>query len=370
MEEPSKGLEVMRFPLRASSCNKMGLLMASPYIKRRAVQLAKTHDVAYIPGKLFTLAPDLKRANPSLKIITHLHDYQLICPHASLYNFLDEGRCGYVWDNTKCRHCIYRYESVVRGGPINPILGLLGGEGWRLIHNATKISEIIENTDKFITVSETQYNLICSRLSEQSTPFSRKTVTIYNPINSEVKYVPPSFDKKVCLACFSGDRYLKGFENALILFPKLQKLGRQQFLLNIIGRYHKKDRTLFNDDIGILGYITSEKLIEAYRKTWIVLFMSLWDEPLPYTVAEAQLRGRPIIASSVGGVDEEIAELGLTGESIGYTAESFIEPVMRYSERLAEQPSRMSEEIGQKANDFFNARTEKAYQDFKDLLEK
>lgn len=52
--------------------------------------------------------------------------------------------------------------------------------------------------------------------------------------------------------------------------------------------------------------LSGEPFEKFWRQICALIFPSISDEPLPYVVSEAVLRGRVVIASGTGGVPEQV----------------------------------------------------------------
>jgi glycosyltransferase involved in cell wall biosynthesis len=94
----------------------------------------------------------------------------------------------------------------------------------------------------------------------------------------------------------------------------VKKLGRQgvraKFILT--NTYNQRNlktlRTLSqrykNIEINVVGRVNHHELLNLHREAWALIFPSLWEEPLPYSVVESMLAGTIPIASRVGGIPE------------------------------------------------------------------
>jgi len=67
-----------------------------------------------------------------------------------------------------------------------------------------------------------------------------------------------------------------------------------------------------SDRITWHGWCQKEKLEDLYRKSFAVIFPSVWPEPAGLVTLESYVRFRPVIASAVGGIPEHIQD-GKTG---------------------------------------------------------
>lgn len=61
-----------------------------------------------------------------------------------------------------------------------------------------------------------------------------------------------------------------------------------------------------HDHVSFLGWLEPEELQEAYRKAWVLVLPSIWEEGLGMVLVEAGLMGRPVIGSDLGGIREII----------------------------------------------------------------
>ncbi|MEM4004707.1 MAG: glycosyltransferase, partial [Desulfurococcaceae archaeon] len=133
---------------------------------------------------------------------------------------------------------------------------------------------------------------------------------LYNPLPKL-----PRFEKKLeelptFLYC-GGDSYIKGF---YILLKALQILGKRKqthFKIILTNKYSQESLDILNKfkkhynlNIEVHGIIKYCDLVKLHSRSWALIFPSIWEEPLPYTVMEALLTGTLPVASKVGGVPE------------------------------------------------------------------
>lgn len=67
-----------------------------------------------------------------------------------------------------------------------------------------------------------------------------------------------------------------------------------------------------NENISFIGFVAREDLPELYRRHAILLFPSVWEEPMGITVLEAMASGLVVISSGSGG-GRELFEDGISG---------------------------------------------------------
>ena len=89
-------------------------------------------------------------------------------------------------------------------------------------------------------------------------------------------------------------------ENAkfIVTYGRPMKLKQISLLNRISKRYPNR--------LIIKGRIPYEQLTRIYSITWALLFPSIYEEPLPYTIIEAMLTKTIPIAFKVGGIYEII----------------------------------------------------------------
>jgi glycosyltransferase involved in cell wall biosynthesis len=78
----------------------------------------------------------------------------------------------------------------------------------------------------------------------------------------------------------------------------------EQELLDLVAKYQ------LEDSVNFMGFMDRKDLPELYRQHSILLFPSVWDEPMGISILEAMASGLVVISSGTGGsaelfVDEE-----------------------------------------------------------------
>jgi glycosyltransferase involved in cell wall biosynthesis len=262
---------------------------------QRFQKLLRESDVVYIPRFAFPIIPYAKKLGK--KVVVHLHDYILISYTAIVLAPYEEHKHRITLDDTmlECMKSLRHCAGV----------SLL----WWLPKLARKW---VSQTDKIICVSRRQAEIIANQAPE----LRDKIEVVYNPLPPEIINAEPrkELDDTPTFLYVGGDSYIKGFH---ILIQTLNKLGKQgvkaRFILT--NRYSPRSLEILkqlsdkykNLEIQVLGRIEYSKLIELHRKTWALLFPSIWEEPLPYAIIEASLLSTIPIASKVGGVLELFA---------------------------------------------------------------
>jgi glycosyltransferase involved in cell wall biosynthesis len=64
--------------------------------------------------------------------------------------------------------------------------------------------------------------------------------------------------------------------------------------------------------VTLLETVPHDQVLAAMARASVVVAPSIWADPLPMTVTEAQLAGTPVVASRIGGIPDQVAD-GVTG---------------------------------------------------------
>jgi glycosyltransferase involved in cell wall biosynthesis len=288
----SRNLVIFRLPLGDKNGSaKYGVIKRSDVLLSSFVRkLIKWCDIVYVPRFWFT-AILLAKAHKK-PVVTHLHDYVPICPLSVSYNSVEDALCSKRYGCSV--RCIYLHECETRR-----LLGRLES----VVLNSTLwpfLSKLIQCSDAVICVSRVQQSI----LIKQAPFLAGKTRVIYNPLPE----APPTPVESEDFGYFGGPNYLKGFG---VLFEALSILDKKH-LSNTIRIHATKfplqcrTQTKRFSGIELIFYhrLDEASFEKVYRRISTVVVPSIWPEPLPYVVAEALMKGRLVIASNVGGINE------------------------------------------------------------------
>lgn len=232
------------------------------------------------------IIPVLKKHG--VKIILTLHDGKLICPS---YLMLNKGQICTACEGKKFwKPITLRCQNSFMQGCILSLEAY-----WH------KVRKSYEKVDIFLSPSRFLANLVGKRF-----PSSRIRV-LHNGIAHE-QYQPTGKDEGYALY-FGRLSKEKGVNSLLKAHHSLCK----DTPLKIVGTgpLEKNLRQKY-PNVDFLGFKNGEELHKIISSSSFVIVPSEWYENCPMVVLEAMAFGKPIIASRIGGIPEQIDD-GRTG---------------------------------------------------------
>jgi len=290
----SRNLVVYRLPLFKEVGNvkysilRRGDVLLSGFMRK----MMKWANVVYVPRFWFSsilLAKAYRKP-----VVTHVHDYIPVCPLANLFDVSRNAVC----DNAACSlKCVYSFERAGGRSLIGTVESVLLNPNF-----GRYFSRLIGLSDAVICVSETQLELI----KKKHEGWASKFHVIYNPLPevSEIKTDGEDF------GYFGGPSYMKGFHvlfKAAVYFAR-HKHGALRIHATKFSGFNGRFYEVFSR-FGIIPYgkLSARDYGELYNKIGTVVVPSIWAEPWGYVVTEAMLSGKLVIASSVGGIPEQVS---------------------------------------------------------------
>jgi len=195
-----------------------------------------------------------------------------------------------------------------------------------LLNNRTNGNQIIyDKATRILTVSN--YISKCVRTIE---PNDTKCFTILNgvdlnafspDINTTITRQQLGFSDNDFIIVFSG-RITKEKGVSELIEAIIRLKNHSNIKLLIIGspfygdtanedefvRFLKQQATTIKDRISFTGFIPYKQMPQYLKLSDLAVIPSLWDDPCPNTVLEAQAMGLPIITTRRGGIPEEVTE--------------------------------------------------------------
>ena len=193
----------------------------------------------------------------------------------------------------------------------------------KLDRQTIKAQEIYDAADCILTVSD-----YIKRCVQTINPLDKKTRTIYNGINrsafskkSKADRSALGFYEEDFVLVFSGRMNRdKGIKELIIAMNLLKEYSHIKLM--VIGSTFFGNAT--NDDsfttelktqaeplkerIIFTGFIPYSNIPNYLQMADVAVIPSVWNDPFPTTVLEAQAIGLPIITTRRGGIPEEVTE--------------------------------------------------------------
>ena len=247
-------------------------------------------DLAHLQNIRYHLTPSIIFAlkKKGIPIIWTLHDYDLLCPNSL---FLSNGHI--------CEKCKgFKYYNVV----INRCKkGSLSASFMAAIESyAQRVLGVYALVDKFITPSAFLKNKLVEFGFDKT-----KIINIPNFI--EIDTIKPHYDHKDYFLYFGRISEEKGLK---VLIEAVKGIPNGKLLIVGEGPTRKELETYAGlvDSLNIhfLGFKTGNELKRIVEDAMFVVLPSIWYENFPYAILEAFASGKPVIASSIGGIPELI----------------------------------------------------------------
>ena len=290
----------------------------SPWNKEASMHPAVSSDVNHY---VFIDVSSLK-ARIARRLYGYLHSDEY-------YNYFIEYYFEKTYTHLKNQNydCIYLdncpgyvYKLSQRG--FKNIILRLGND---LLNSTTKHNELIfNNLSKILT---------CSNFVREKVATIRrddKIQTLYNGINIKTFSSKNEQKKKRTDIGLSEDDFVMVYTGRLnkekgvseLIDAMLLLQDKPNIKLMIIGspffgnvanedifvRGLKQKAKDIKDRIVFTGFIPHSQLAQYLKMSDIAVIPSLWDDPCPNTVLEAQAMGLPLITTCRGGIPEEVTE--------------------------------------------------------------
>jgi glycosyltransferase involved in cell wall biosynthesis len=231
-------------------------------------------------------------------------------------------------------------EYGEHGSLLRAILAGLG-------HYVNLVNRIALNyVDKVICVSRRQ----CEILVEHIPELKGRTTVIYNP-PPPLPGIDKNLDEEPTLIYAGGGSYIKGYHLALKTLTRIAvRLKCRIYMIHVkeagnAKRMVERISQTLNGRLIPLDRILHKEYLELLRRSWGLLFPSISEEPLPYSIVESMLTGTIPVASRVGGVPEIVE--GTPAEEYMFTPGDAGE-LLDKVEKLVSQPREAIVDTGMK----------------------
>lgn len=249
------------------------------------------------------------KSKRKLKIFQYLHDYHLVCPNSSLFNFSKSESCVSCVEGGSKLNIIF--NNCSEQGILVSILKLIR----YIVLASSKPKDVV---DLFIAPS----NFMIDKLSSSMIKMD-KQLLLRNPINFEIpshleiKIIPEGVVHRIVyIGRLSPE---KDIETLLLAFSLIYKKS-SNYYLTIIG--DGPDRNRLQDivkNIGLTsvvefkGFVDQRKMLSILKQQHTFVLPSKCYENMPMSLIEALASGLYPIASDHGGMKELISNFNVGG---------------------------------------------------------
>lgn len=291
--------------------------------------LATFHaDVVHLNNINFQLTPSVidgvREFDPRIRIVYTAHDAQWVCPNHLLRIPSTGEVCTRCVDGA-VNNCM-KHRCIHNSG-FRSALGTLEARLYQL-------RKTYERVDTIICPSQFLNDML-----SHNPQLAGRTVTMHNFVNMEtvdaakggaagsrqmpMQALPENVPVAECEmapadACDDGkDAYVLYFgrytrEKGVATLLEAAKM-LPEILFVFAGKGELEDAVNAASNVRNAGFLEAGQLQEWIRNAAFVVFPSEWLENGPFAVIESIMNGTPVLASSLGGTPEMIAE-GETGE--------------------------------------------------------
>lgn len=292
-------------------------------------------DVIHIHGFFASISPSIllaikrTKSKKKIKVFQTLHDFHLICPNASLYNYKRNEICEKCIGK-KYKFAIFTNKCDRRGWVHSIIKGIRS----LLANNIIDHKSIV---DKFICPS----NFLKSKLIEEGIE-EKKISVIRNPITLTLAEIPKKKENIICyFGRFSREKNLTFLIDT---FNEWKKQTNNNFRLLLIGEGEEETKlkdlaqsSAYRHDIIFKSYMTQDNLLEEIKYAKYFCLTSTWYENSPMSIIEAFSSNIIPIVPDKGGMYEIIKLLNLDYIYIYKSKTSFIKVINKIEQNYSNQ---------------------------------
>ena len=229
----------------------------------------------------------------NIPIVFTAHDLQAICPAITMLD--NQGKNCEKCTGGKYINCIKK--KCNKKSRLKSILGAIEGYYYRIRKIYTKKIDVIITPSKFY-----KQKLIKDGINKNKI----KVINNFVTINSR-ELITDNNNYILYIGRLSKGKGIYNLINAFL------KLNKGELHIAGVGEEYDNIKNIITKEklenkIKLLGYLKEKKIEEEISNCKFVVVPSIWYENCPYSVLEALILGKAIIASKVGGIKELIKD--------------------------------------------------------------
>jgi glycosyltransferase involved in cell wall biosynthesis len=248
-------------------------------------------DIAHLHNTYHQLSPSFLASlrTARVPVVMTVHDYKLVCP---VYTLTSHGEM--------CERCVGRHftNAVRRRCNRGSLSGsaLVAGETW--LHSRLHLWE--RGVDIFVTPS----SYLRDRLIAGGYPPER-VVAVHNFVDPD-EFAPAEGPG-------DGFLYLGRLSHEKGVETLIEAAAGRDAAITIAGEGPERARleamaASSGARVEFTGHVSPDRVRELTAAARAIVVPSRWPENCPLVVLEAMASGRPVIASSVGGIPELVRD--------------------------------------------------------------
>jgi glycosyltransferase involved in cell wall biosynthesis len=177
---------------------------------------------------------------------------------------------------------------------------------WRILTVSNYIKSRVQTINSKDTKTITIYNGIDLKAFSQGTPINKDSIGLSND-NFLLVFSGRVNREKGIMELIKAMNQLASYPNIKLLVIGSSFYGNADNE-NDFARLLKQNAEPLKDRIIFTGFIPYSDMPNFLSMSDVAVIPSVWDDPFPTTVLEAQAMGLPIITTRRGGIPEEVTE--------------------------------------------------------------
>ena len=229
--------------------------------------------------------------NKKCNIVYTAHDYQLICPNHSLFNFRTNKICekcikGNYFNCIKYK-CIH--NSVIRS-----FIGTIESYFWKKMKTYKYIDSVI-CPSYFMMKKLNEYELL-----------KNKTIVLHNFVEQPTHRTVTKKDYVIYFGRYSAEKGINSLVEACNRIPQIKFI--------FAGQGPLEDKINSTKNINNVGFKSGEELRKLVEEARFSICPSIVFENCPFSVIESQMYGTPVLIADIGGIPE-LVDKNKTGDT-------------------------------------------------------